>query len=150
MITDSLKQLAEIIPTRDGWPYSSIYEFVLMQGVFMEDILYEHSYPMGTPKNCFQNATDSGLTYVEGFATTKNVSLLMMHAWNLDDKNRVVEVTPKRGTEGAEYYGVVLPRWYVIKTILANGYYGVIDNWHQDFPLLTGEHSWPPDKDKLK
>jgi len=143
MIKKYLEQIVSAITSHGNIlsPYSSTYDFVLKNGHSMKQISSDHGYKIGPQKNCYQNAVETSLAYVEGYAIHK-APIPLMHAWNIDSQRRVVDVTWPNNSD-AQYYGVILPRWYVLKIILSKKHYGVIDNWQQNFPLLTGEHPWP-------
>jgi hypothetical protein len=101
----------------------------------------------GAAKECFMNAyrlaEGSDLIYVEGYATSV---IPVLHAWVLDprpnDSGKIIETTWEN--PGEEYFGVAMPMDYVRKVLLARKFYGVLDCYEIGFPLLTGEHEWPP------
>jgi len=138
-----ISKISEMInrSRRKDWPYNSIEEFVLTNGK-------QYDYAMsgvkkGRMKLCFMNTyrliqKDPSLTYVEGYAQTKNLPLSVLHAWAVD-KNGVVH--DPTWDDGTSYFGVPFSRDFVEETILSKGTYGVIDNYEQDFPLLSGKSS---------
>lgn len=98
---------------------------------------------------CFSNATlkmsdNQSLTYVEGYAV--HCGLPLEHAWCVDENGKVIDPTWKptyvNGNavpEGAiEYFGIPFKRKYVLGTIITRGYYGVLDNPQENFPLYRG------------
>lgn len=128
---------------KSSWPYTNIYDFVHKNG----RIYTYHSLPKGIRKGqmgkCFMNAyhlaeSDNRFTYVEGFALIPNVGVPILHAWCVDADDNAFDVTWKDGS--TEYFGVPFDLSYVRKIIFSKETYGVIDNWKQRFPLLSGEH----------
>ena len=98
---------------------------------------------------CFMNATNKmhdhqGLTYVEGYAV--HCGLPMEHAWCVDSNGKVIDPTWKPTyqsgeavpVEAIEYFGIPFKRKYVTRTIITRGYYGVLDNPQEHFPLYRG------------
>jgi len=86
--------------------------------------------------NCLKALFDNPdkLTYCEGFAMG---IIPVCHAWLLH-QGKVIDPTWSNGTE---YFGVAFRSDYVFRIAAETGYAGVLDNWHQGFPLLAGEHS---------
>jgi hypothetical protein len=138
--SDYLKMMVDFrkknnMNTPKGYKYASMDEYILAKGKAMGDRSPEsNKYKKGTMKLCFQNAYNlaqsKGFKYCEGYATS---IIPILHAWCLDDQNRVIDVT---WPDGRDYYGIVFPLSYVSKTILAKGTYGVIENMQQNYPLL--------------
>jgi len=103
-------------------------------------------YTLGTPKQCFQNSydlciADEGLTYCEGYVLSDKLPMPLDHAWCVDAEGKVVDVT-LADPIGWEYCGVMIKKEYMQAVISKRGYYGVLDNWQHQWPLLTGEHLW--------
>ena len=92
----------------------------------------------GIIKQCYHNCLKAlikhpdKLIYCEGFALG---IIPVMHAWLLYE-GKVIDPTWENGQE---YFGIAFKTAYVFRIAKETGYSGVIDNWHQRFPLLTGE-----------
>lgn len=116
----------------------TIERFVLKHGRDFE--FATHGYAFGRMKECFANAfnlmisNSETLIYCEGYATSVIPTL---HGWcATKDGMRVVDNT---WDDGRDYFGVPFKEEFVIQTIVSRKHYGVIDNYEQRFPLLTGE-----------
>jgi len=124
----------------DSWPYCCMEDFVLHFGEAFSFSELPSYIERGEMKQCFKNAYHLALsspehTYVEGFACGV---IPVMHAWCIDSKDQVVDPT---WTDGREYYGVRFNLNYVNEVIEDKSTYGVIDNWEDRFPLLSGAHT---------
>ena len=147
-VQNYLSQVAEMLKMnkqRNGFLYGSKEEFVQKNGQEFKPQEFDSSkYPDArrTPKECFSNAwhlaSETGLTYVEGFAF--NVMFPMLHAWCVDQEGNVVDPTWKT-PEDCQYFGVPFSMEYVNRIIFKRKRFGVIDNMQMDFPLLTGKHT---------
>jgi hypothetical protein len=138
-----ISQISDLISNArsNKWSYSSIEDFVLKNGK-------QYDYAVsgvrkGKMKECFMNAyhlvqRDPSLTYVEGYAKTKNLPIAVLHAWAVDKDGNVHDPTWE---DGSSYFGVSFSRDFVEETIVSKGTYGVIDNYEQGFPLLSGKSS---------
>jgi hypothetical protein len=117
--------------------YSCMEEFILKNGLlFAESVKVKK----GRMKECFRNAylladSNDKMIYVEGYAVSNACILPLYHAWCVDSTGKVYDPTWK---DGLEYYGVPFDLNFVRRTILDRKYYGVIDNWENHWPLLTG------------
>ncbi len=97
------------------------------------------------PGQCFKNAFElmgkdvpmKYPVYVEGYATFLNVGFPMLHAWCVSEDGWVLDPT---WSLGMEYFGIAFNPKYVIKTCMKRKCYGIIDNWEERWPLLTGKH----------
>jgi len=130
---EQLKNYLEVIA---GWGLRSFEGYVLHNGKAYTDI---HSgVGKGIPRQCFMNAWQMvdilrpALTYVEGYAV-RNGLIPVLHAWTVDVAGTVLDPT---WDDGVAYYGVEFERELVLRTIIARGYYGVIDNMQQGYPLV--------------
>lgn len=99
---------------------------------------------------CYMNAfnlmhdSSGELTYVEGMASIFGVPL--DHAWCVDSNGLVHDPTWNRFTlkgesikqKDVDYFGVPFKSEFVIDTVVKRGFYGVIDNPQDGFPLLRG------------
>lgn len=115
----ALKRLYEehgrISPHR-GEGYSSIEDFILREGKpyleFLED--QEKRYMTRPMKHCFHNAfvaasrSRGNLHYVEGFAYGSVIPVL--HAWNIDAEDRIVDTTWRGLPEPGKAYARQLER----------------------------------------
>jgi len=130
------------MPKPPEFRYRSIEDFVLKCGRDMgARSPLSCGIPRGTPKQCFCNAyrhvIAGKLEYCEGFATSGIMPVL--HAWLIDLDGNVIDPTWE---DGVEYYGVQFDTEFVVRTVLARGCYGVIDNWELKWPLLRGDETW--------
>jgi hypothetical protein len=132
---------------RPGLVYAGPADFVLRHGRS-----YAPAPPRyrerGADKCCFGNAIMLAvkyprLRYVEGFAVVPRIGIPVLHAWNVDDAGRMVDITWR--PVGAAYIGV---EFAVERADDAtwNGDACVLDDWKRGWPLLrepwTGERSW--------
>lgn len=121
--------------------YGSLSDFVLQHG---QDFEYQpkprgKGYRMGRVGNCFQNAYrlaawHDDLTYVEGYAWHL---IPVHHAWVVDGDGRVIETTWRlKPGEQPEYLGVPMPMRLVNAAISLSGYYGVLADYRNHWPLM--------------
>jgi hypothetical protein len=78
-----------------------------------------------------------------------------MHAWNEDANGNVVDRTlggknALGRDRNSEYYGVLMSKDEVLKTVLSRGKYGTIENWEQDNPVIRLGKIYDPDWKKPK
>lgn len=133
--------------THPDLKFSSIEDFVLTHGKsFPEKMSKPKWVKQGVIKECFSNCfkevckNPSKLIYCEGYATGV---IPVHHAWLVYD-NKVIDPTWHGRDiiqDHTEYFGIPFRYEYVLKVALESGYYGILDNWSQNFPLLRGEHS---------
>jgi len=135
-------------PHRSDWSFRNLYHIVAELGTGYVGRSLPTCYEARTPGLCFMNATEDmwhdgrkTLRYCEGYVLPGDVELPIAHAWCVDSDGLVVDTT-LADPVGWEYYGVLLRRDYVYKTITDGGYYGVLDNWQDRWPLLSGSHHW--------
>lgn len=75
------------------------------------------------------------IAYCEGYAIPDGIGIPMAHAWLLDVEQRhVVETTWDK--PGVDYFGIAFTRDYTINATLKRKYYGLIETYDSDFPLL--------------
>lgn len=135
--------LAQPWKHRDGWRYWGNAHWVLAHGKLWHYERKPKKYRRGKQKQCFYNslmaAADHGLTYVEGYAIFG--SLAVHHAWNEDRTGFVVDLTlPDYAAKTALYFGVAFDRTFAFRTCDARGgVTSILDNYHQDFPLLRND-----------
>ena len=111
----------------------------------------------GPMKMCFMNSAKAAmdnpeLTYVEGYITMMGVPL--EHAWTVDASGQVFDPTIRATDKIGGYFGVPFNTKYLMKTVLENGYYGLL-GWHSlntAMPLVKGEitdFKETPDPEKI-
>ena len=102
-----------------------------------------------TRGQCFKNAFllvtkyRDDLQYAEGYVRTSHSPMAILHAWAVTPSGECIDPTL---TDGTDYFGVSFDYGYV-KSIAfgADTFSGVIDNYHDNWPLLTGVHTdWRP------
>jgi hypothetical protein len=105
-------------------------EFMLAHG--REYKVGPHSYSLrrGPPNQCYANAGALALeldhlTYVEGQILV--CGLPLDHAWCIDEQGVVVETTIRDPDHVSEFYGVPFRTDYLLKAVLRNKMWGVLD-----------------------
>lgn len=103
------------------------------------------------PKACFALAyrlatkRDSKWIYCEGYAVNPRFcGMAVNHAWvtRADDPGLAYELAwPFGSAEDTAYYGMALDAAFVKRTHLSSKrqYFSVLDDWWENYPLLTGE-----------
>lgn len=131
--------------------YSSVHDLVCKHADMYESARLINSEHQGRKQSCFNN---SGLLtsilhsgghsdadyYVEGYAVHAESGLPMHHAWVEDCDGSAVETTWDE--LGAAYFGVRFEPLYVIKRALDRGYFGLLDDWRNDFFALKSKLIW--------
>jgi hypothetical protein len=137
-----MEQMVEIMRphSNNGFKYINIPHFVLELGRPMGDMKpFPKNLTKGKKKECFRNAMllaiEKNWTYCEGYALAV---IPTHHAWVLDDDGDVIDPT---WDEGVDYYGVEIPMSYALPKVFGRGYYGIIDDPQNRFPLLRGEET---------
>jgi hypothetical protein len=124
-------QLQQLV---DGWEaigHSALLErFVLRNGKAFAP--GKRIGRKGKAKECFKNATDFVLRhrdsiYVEGYVTIPTISFPILHAWVTLDGKAVMDPTLDASEEGRQYFGISFTRETLLKEILQNKYYGLLD-----------------------
>lgn len=97
----------------------------------------------GDAQQCFRNAFEltkdqpERFIYCEGFAAG---IIPVMHAWCIDRETQtVVDVTWSGGhheEQGRDYFGIPFNWRYAVEATLNREYYGIIDDWQNDWPVL--------------
>jgi len=131
--------------------YVGIEDLVLQHGIHCKPFTFPANYERGKLKECYNNALDlalahPNLTYVEGYAMGV---IPTPHAWCVDSQLNVYDPTWK-ADYGQRYFGIPFKTRFVLDTVMAKGTYGVLENWEQKFPLLTGEIDIEKVKSKRK
>jgi hypothetical protein len=122
---------------RQGHRYKSLYHLLLEQGKSHKigETCFSR-FARGTPRECFYNSLtlsiEHNLIYCEGYALSKFIPT--MHAWCLDPVTE--EVIDTTWTTGYSYLGVRFDKVYAVAATLKRGYYGLLDNMEQEYPLL--------------
>ena len=124
---------------KNDWKYACMEDFVLQNGRKFEYVM--SNVRKGRMKECFRNAyrlasSNPDLTYVEGFAVSGNLPLPLFHAWCVDKNGVVYDPTWENGKS---YFGVPFGQKFVDKTIVVRKKFGIIDNWEQGWPLVSGK-----------
>jgi len=113
---------------------------ILAYGIPFEERV-EPSPLSGEPKSCYKNCYEGLLLhqdwhYCEGFATSENLSLALIHAWLVNDRGEVIDPTWV-GREKTAYFGVVFERKFVGNMLAQARQYAILENDYKfDFPLL--------------
>ena len=94
----------------------------------------------GEIKECFKNSAMAAclcrdLIYCEGYACG---FIPVMHAWCVTLDGRLVELTWR--DIGTEYFGIPFKSEFLRRKLLESKYYGLIDDWHNNWPLVRGKH----------
>ncbi len=117
--------------------YLGLDEFILRQGRSWPTRLKPGWIPWGIVKECYRNAAqlalqDIGYIYCEGYVATV---FPVLHAWCVSaTTGQVIDNTLRK--PGAEYFGIAFRRLYLVQQLSKNQYYGLIDDWHNGWPLL--------------
>jgi len=82
--------------TNFGTQAPTLYKAVIEKGKGF-DSFANHDLELMTAKECFSNAItisiEHGLTYVEGFVMSEQLSIPIHHAWCVDLNDDIVEIT---------------------------------------------------------
>lgn len=124
--------------------YRNDLDLVLQHGQEFQSVPWKtwrgRGYRRGKVRECFKNAFDlsyrSGLTYVEGFASSGGLPMIH-HAWLVDPEGRVVDPTWRdnkpdefrRPVEEWEYFGVPFEQDFVVDVLVRKNTYGVLDDF---------------------
>lgn len=114
----------------------------------------------GEVKQCFANATELMLLnnnrfiYTEGYAIRRNLGIVVgEHAWVLDkDNNYSVVDNTWENPEDSIYLGIPFQEQFVIEAAVKRGYYGLLDDWQNQWPLAREPDNSKflhPDYDKI-
>lgn len=105
-------------------------DFMLAHGVAYRVGPHSYSLPRGAPHACYANAgalalERPDLTYVEGKILV--CGLPLDHAWCIDATEVVIETTVRDPDHVAEFFGVPFRTDYLLKAVLRNKMWGVLD-----------------------
>lgn len=106
--------------------------FIVRNGDEYEGRRLPKGYKRGTPKECYSNAArlvfdKPGLRYVEGYVWRNDLPLAIQHAWCIDAKGRVIDVTLK-DPERCQYMGIACIRGELWEELQKTGYFGLLDS----------------------
>lgn len=141
-VREYLADVAGMVPANECFRYRCIEHFVLENGRMMKSAPLHPGTPRGVMKMCYSNSLDrsinDGLPYVEGYAYRPGL-IPLPHAWNLNPDGTVSDCTWD-DPEECEYFGVGISLEYALFMAVRTGTYGVLDNWSERWPLLSGDH----------
>jgi hypothetical protein len=153
---ENRKLLTEFLQVHAAWKrgpfhYHMAEDFLLQHGKWFEPRPLPKGTELGVPKNCFGNsilcAARDGLKYIEGYAVPFDVPLPILHGWNANERDELIDTT--WGNCGHAYFGV---EFSVERADDAtwNGDACVLEDWKRDYPIFqkpwTGEDftiKWP-------
>lgn len=122
-------------------PHTVVMPFVERHGQLFTPQELPRQYRGGKLAVCFANsyrmAVRHDLTYVEGYAVTRD-GHGHLHAWCVDDEGRVLDRTWR---SGLGYFGIPFQLTYLKSVIRrrkqrGDEYYGLLDDWEAGFPLI--------------
>jgi hypothetical protein len=160
---DAFKNMGIIGPGNGAW---LMQEFLLRNGKKFYSQPKPRRYKMRTPKFCFHNSrmlfnqSHGALRYAEGYVASPGLPLLIHHAWCVDARDRVIDVTlqnyddeTSRAGE-AQYFGLTFEKKLVNAispnsgSMLDSGHGFRIDLWLAIDPgfeaILDGALKFPP------
>lgn len=108
----------------NGFRYANFYEAVMDLGTetYVDDLTLPDDVPDGPPKQCYVNAAMLALvnpekyTYVEGYACSDDLGIVMSHAWVVDYEGRIIDNTwgsLASPPSGVSYYGIKFSTEYL-------------------------------------
>jgi hypothetical protein len=105
-------------------------DFYLMLGQARRSRPLPKDVRAGQMKQCYMNAGRLAterpqFIYCEGYARRKGVPLAVHHAWCLDEEGYVLDLTWPYDEEN-EYLGVALHDRFLLESLSANGYWGIL------------------------
>jgi hypothetical protein len=84
----------------------------------------------GPAKQCFANSARvflKGIDYYEGFAIDQRIPIPFLHAWNVTDRGRVIDLTLDKPEEYV-YWGVKFDDGTIWREQRRTGVYGLLDS----------------------
>lgn len=123
-----------------GYRYRCIEDLVAVHGTAMV-VTASPDGRRGVPNQCFANSLQRALqdpdryAYCEGYALGTVIPLL--HAW-VHDLETGTTFDPTWPAPGTAYRGIVFDTRWAEQATLERGYYSVLDNYQQRWPLLRG------------
>jgi hypothetical protein len=146
-LAQSVAARKKLIGSPPGYAYASVEDFVLQHGQAWKVAPRPKGIRQRKPKQCYDNAYKlvnsaqgqrMGLRYVEGYATSV---IPLQHAWAVTPDGTVIDPTwTDTDIDGdpiaREYFGVELPPRLIDIAICIKGYYGVLEDWRNGYPLL--------------
>lgn len=126
--------------------------FVLDHGKDFEWQELPRPFRYGTIKHCYENSLSLAirhpeLIYCEGFGAG---IIPTQHAFCVTVEGEVIDSTwtPDLVKGCRDFIGIPLRTDFVRETVACRGYYGVLDDWQNGWPLVTGEipldEAWDP------
>jgi hypothetical protein len=119
-----------------GYKYTSIPGLLLAEGQWFTPIKRPPWMRKMPDKACFENATAMATMHKEyRYAEGYSFSLIpTLHAWLVDPDGNAVDPTWRE--PGAAYLGIIFPVEEVRANWQETGVFCMIDDWHNDWPLL--------------
>lgn len=142
---ENMLLLRASMPKPKGMVFNSYEELLIKMGVplVQKSKKLPQKIKKMEAKMCFRNSfhmmQSHHLIYCEGLAFSGLI--VTMHAWNIDEAGNVIDVTWRSKDFPKEYLGIPFNPKFVNKTAQNRGWYGIIENWEQDFPLLSGKEN---------
>jgi hypothetical protein len=103
-----IRDMRRNLENHSEYTYCGMEDFLLQHGKFYEPRPWRPRYVRGAPKSCFGNSillgTLQNLHYIEGVAFQRDISFGFHHAWNVDDKDNLIDNTWLNN--GLAYLGV--------------------------------------------
>lgn len=123
---------------RTGYHYQSIYDFLLQHGKFFPCQPWKSREWQKMPNRmCFGNSiykgTEHGWKYAEGLCLSDPPWAPVHHAFNVDDKGKVIDTTWRN--TGLVYFGVIFSVGRADDASW-NGDSCVLDDWHRGWPIF--------------
>ena len=126
-------------PGTKDFKYRCIEDFVLQNGREFIPAELPSGYELGEKKECFTNAihlaVQKDLVYVEGYCFQ---IIPFHHAWCVDRDGTLIEPTLEKPLD-YEYFGVGFNSAWAMGHMMKRGYYGLLDDWENGWPILTGK-----------
>ena len=123
-------------------PYAGLEDFLLQEGEPFDPLPCETYIRLGTPKECFANASryvldHSSFRYAEGLILLPSLPIAIHHAWVVNLSGLAVDVTLKWEANAA-YYGVIFQTLDLSRRLLKQQTYGLFDDGVGYTDLIKG------------